>query len=74
LGDLEEASEGFLLATLPKGLKILEAAGLEAQPATPAQLPQTRERTRSVVVPSLRVDVVGAKGLWGFAHLLCTRG
>lgn len=62
LGDLEETTEGFLLATLPKGLKTLEAAGVEAQPATPEQLPKTRERTRSVVVPSLRVDVVGAKG------------
>ncbi|MBO1437660.1 RNA-binding protein [Meiothermus sp. CFH 77666] len=62
LGDLEETAEGFLLATLPRGLKTLEAAGVEAQPASPEQLPKTRERTRSVVVPSLRVDVVGAKG------------
>ncbi|MBF6596124.1 MAG: RNA-binding protein [Thermaceae bacterium] len=62
MGDLEEAQEGFLLATLPKGLKTLQEAGLEAHPATPEELPKSRERTRSVVVPSLRVDVVGAKG------------
>ncbi|GIW32172.1 MAG: RNA-binding protein [Meiothermus sp.] len=62
LGDLEETQEGFLLATLPKGLKTLQEAGLQAREAAPEQLPKTRERTRSVVVPSLRVDVVGAKG------------
>lgn len=62
LGDLEEVQEGFLLVTLPKGLKTLQAAGIQAQTALPEQLPQTRERTRRVVVPSLRVDVVGAKG------------
>jgi len=62
LGDLEETAEGFLLVTLPKGLKILQEADLQAQEASPEQLPKVRERTRSVVVPSLRVDVVGAKG------------
>ncbi len=62
LGDLEETANGFLLATLPKGLKTLHEAGLQAEQATPEQLPKARERTRSVVVPSLRVDVVGAKG------------
>ncbi|WP_412917873.1 RNA-binding protein [Meiothermus sp.] len=62
MGDLEETAAGFLLATLPKGLQILQEAGLEPQPAAPEQLPKTRERSRSVVVPSLRVDVVGAKG------------
>ncbi|KIQ54578.1 RNA-binding protein [Meiothermus taiwanensis] len=62
LGDLEETQEGFLLATLPRGLKTLQEAGFQAKEATPEQLPKTRERTRSVVVPSLRVDVVGAKG------------
>ncbi len=61
LGDLEEVADGFLLATLPRGLKILQEAGWEAQ-VTPEQHPKMRERTRSVVVPSLRVDVVGAKG------------
>ncbi|WP_297854877.1 RNA-binding protein [Meiothermus sp.] len=62
MGDLEETTEGFLLATLPKGFKTLQESGLEARLASPEQLPKTRERTRSVVVPSLRVDVVGAKG------------
>jgi RNA-binding protein YlmH len=62
LGDLEEAQEGFLLVTLPQGLKALHQAGIRAQEATPEQRPRSRERTRSVVVPSLRVDVVGAKG------------
>lgn len=62
MGDLEEANEGFLLATSPKGLKTLREAGLEVREAAPEELPKSRERTRSVVVPSLRVDVVGAKG------------
>lgn len=62
LGDLEEAGEGFLLVTSPKGHKILLEAGLEAQSASPDQVPKVRERTRSVVVPSLRVDAVGARG------------
>jgi RNA-binding protein YlmH len=62
MGDLEEANEGFLLATSPKGLKTLGEAGLEVREAAPEELPKSRERTRSVVVPSLRVDVVGAKG------------
>ncbi|MCS7057883.1 MAG: RNA-binding protein [Meiothermus sp.] len=62
LGDLEPVEGGFLLAALPKALPALQALGLEAQPASPEQLPQARERLRSVVVPSLRVDVVGARG------------
>ncbi len=62
LGEIEEAKEGFLLATLPKGLKTLQEKGIQAQEATPEQLPKSRARTRSVVVPSRRVDVVGAKG------------
>ncbi|WP_299429474.1 RNA-binding protein [uncultured Meiothermus sp.] len=62
LGDLDEVKEGFLLATLSRGLKTLQDAGIPAKEAAPEQLPRSRERTRSVVVPSLRVDVVGAKG------------
>ena len=65
MGDLEEAQGeqgGFLLVTLPKGLKVLQDAGWNVHQATPEELPKSRERTRSVVVPSLRVDVVGAKG------------
>jgi len=62
LGDLEETKEGFLLATLPKGLKALQELGFQAYEARPEQRPKARERIRNVVVPSLRVDVVGAKG------------
>ncbi|MCL6525994.1 MAG: RNA-binding protein [Thermaceae bacterium] len=62
MGDLEEVAEGFLLVTTPKGLKLLQEAGLEVREALPEERPKSRERTRSVVVPSLRVDVVGAKG------------
>ncbi len=62
LGELEETSGGFLLVTLPKGLKTLQEAGWPAQEASLEQRPKARERIRSVVVPSLRVDVVGARG------------
>jgi RNA-binding protein YlmH len=61
LGDLEEHNTQYLLAVLPKAAREL-AGKLEFRLATPADLPQTRDRVRSVVVPSLRVDVVGAKG------------
>ncbi|WP_018465553.1 S4 domain-containing protein [Calidithermus timidus] len=62
LGDLEEARETFLLVTLPKGIKALLEAGFTVREALPEELPKSRERTRSVVVPSLRVDAVGSKG------------
>lgn len=62
LGDLEEAQEAFLVVTLPKGLKALQEAGFAVREALPEELPKSRERTRSVVVPSLRVDAVGSKG------------
>lgn len=62
MGDLEEGKGGFLLATLPEGLKVLQEAGLDTHEALPEELPKSREQVRSVVVPSLRVDVVGAKG------------
>lgn len=62
LGDLEEAREAFLVVTLPKGLKALQEAGFTVREALPEELPRSRERTRSVVVPSLRVDAVGSKG------------
>lgn len=61
LGDLQETEGGCLLVTVAKGAKELQGR-LEATPATPQQLPKSREKVRSVVVPSLRVDVVGAKG------------
>ncbi|WP_027892237.1 S4 domain-containing protein [Calidithermus chliarophilus] len=62
LGDLEEAREAFLVVTLSKGLKALQEAGFTVREALPEELPRSRERTRSVVVPSLRVDAVGSKG------------
>lgn len=62
LGDLEEAQQVFLLATLPKGLKALQEAGFAVREAAPEEVPKSRDRTRSVVVPSLRVDAVGSKG------------
>ncbi len=61
-GDLESVKEGFLLVTLPKGIKLLTANGIDFRDPAPDELPKTKERTRSLVVPSLRVDVVGAKG------------
>jgi RNA-binding protein YlmH len=62
MGDLEEVNGGFLLVTLPKGIKELSNTTLSFRESSPAELPKTRNKTRSVVVPSLRVDVVGAKG------------
>lgn len=62
LGDLEETRGGFLIVTLPKGQKALTESGLEVRELTPDELPKSRERVRSVVVPSLRVDAVGSKG------------
>lgn len=62
LGDLEEAKEGFLVVTLPKGHKALAGSGLEVREPTPDELPKSHQRVRSVVVPSLRVDAVGSKG------------
>jgi RNA-binding protein YlmH len=62
MGDLEETREGFLLVTLPKAIKELGNTNLSYREPSPEELPKSREKTRSVVVPSLRVDVVGAKG------------
>jgi RNA-binding protein YlmH len=62
MGDLEEVNGGFLLVTLPKGIKELSNTTLSFREPSPAELPKARNKTRSVVVPSLRVDVVGAKG------------
>lgn len=62
MGDLEEVNEGFLLVTLPKAIKELSNTNLSFREPGPEELPKSRDKTRSVVVPSLRVDVVGAKG------------
>jgi hypothetical protein len=62
LGDCEKVEGGCLVVTLPKGHKALIEAGLEVREPTPGEIPKSRERVRSVVVSSLRVDAVGAKG------------
>ena len=66
LGDLRAERGSFLLAVTPKGRAALEAAThlgsaafqLEEVGASAGKA----SRTREVVVPSMRVDVVGAKG------------
>ncbi len=71
LGDVREDRQGFLFATTAKGVKQLEnVRQLVLQGRTrevsfsPAegQALERGSKTRSVVVPSLRLDVVGAKG------------
>jgi RNA-binding protein YlmH len=70
-GDARENHGAFLIATTNKGLKQLEsltslkAMGREIEVDTQVVEPGSLERsqkTRAVVVPSMRVDVVGAKG------------
>ncbi|WP_448567387.1 RNA-binding protein [Thermus sp.] len=60
MGDVEPYEEGFLVALLPKGKKALEEAGFALLPPPEGALRPSRVRT--LVVPSLRVDAVGAKG------------
>lgn len=70
-GDIREERGAFLVATTQKGAKQLEETkhitvqgiSLEVQfeAAEPSSLGRG-SKTRSVVVPSLRLDVVGAKG------------
>lgn len=62
MGDLEEVEGGFLLALLPQGRKALLAAGYTLLPPPEGALRPSQERVRTLVVPSLRVDAVGAKG------------
>jgi len=62
LGDVEPYEEGFLVALLPQGRKALEGAGLALLPPPEGALRPSKERVRTLVVPSLRVDAVGAKG------------
>jgi RNA-binding protein YlmH len=71
LGDVREAGDGFLIATNVKGAKQLEslttirAQGRELEvslePVEVSSLERS-QKVRAVVVPSMRVDVVGAKG------------
>ena len=62
LGEVEEVEEGVLAALLPEGRKALEAQGYRLLPPPEGALRPPRERVRTLVVPSLRVDAVGAKG------------
>jgi RNA-binding protein YlmH len=62
MGDVEPYEEGFLVALLPKGKKALEEAGFALLPPPEGALRPSTERVRTLVVPSLRVDAVGAKG------------
>lgn len=61
MGEVEEVEEGFWPPSSPKG-------GRPSGPGLPPPSPSRRgpeaprERVRTLVVPSLRVDAVGAKG------------
>ena len=59
-GEVRATEDGVLVVTTEKGRKQLVEAGLEVREVPRAE--QRRARQRVVVVPSLRVDVVGAKG------------
>ncbi|UZX16310.1 RNA-binding protein [Thermus sp. PS18] len=62
MGDLEALGEGYLAAVSAKGRRALEEAGYTLFPPPEGALRVTSERVRTLVVPSLRVDTVGAKG------------
>lgn len=62
MGDLEAWEGGFLVALLPQGKKALQEAGFALLPPPEGALKAKSERVRTLVVPSLRVDAVGAKG------------
>ncbi len=62
LGDVRLTPEGVLFATTRAAQARLAAAGLAAVDPPEAHRPRERRKTRTLVVPSLRVDVVGAKG------------
>ncbi|WP_457629094.1 S4 domain-containing protein [Oceanithermus sp.] len=62
LGDVRSRPEGVLFAATRAAQARLAAAGLAAVDPPEAHRPQGRRKTRTLVVPSLRVDVVGAKG------------
>ncbi len=62
LGDVEEVEEGLLVALLPEAKRALLAQGYALLPPPPEALRPPKERVRVLVVPSLRVDAVGAKG------------
>ncbi|GEM90040.1 S4 domain-containing protein [Oceanithermus desulfurans] len=63
LGDVRPTPQGVLFATTRAAKARLAAAGLAAAEPPEERRPRERRKTRTLVVPSLRVDVVGAKGL-----------
>ncbi|GGM95716.1 RNA-binding protein [Thermus composti] len=62
LGDVVPWEDGYLVAVLPEGEQALREAGLDLLAPPEGALRDATERVRTLVVPSLRVDVVGAKG------------
>ena len=71
LGDAREKQGDFLIATTAKGLKMLEATSQYRLRGQPIELEfavvdasdlERSNKTRAVVVPSMRLDVIGAKG------------
>jgi len=60
MGDVEAWEGGYLVALLPQGRQALEEAGFALLPPPEGALRPSRVRT--LVVPSLRVDAVGARG------------
>ena len=71
LGDAREKQGDFLIATTAKGLKTLEANSHYRLRGQPVELEfsvvdasdlERSNKTRAVVVPSMRLDVIGAKG------------
>ncbi|WP_234508568.1 MULTISPECIES: S4 domain-containing protein [Thermus] len=61
LGDVEAWEEGYVVALLPEGKKALLEAGYTLHPAPEAAF-KASKGVRTLVVPSLRVDALGAKG------------
>ncbi|MEZ0348609.1 MAG: S4 domain-containing protein [Thermus sp.] len=61
MGDVEAWEEGYLVALLPEGKKALLEAGYALHPAPEAAF-KASKGVRTLVVPSLRVDALGAKG------------
>ncbi len=62
VGEVEELEEGVLVALLPEAEKALLAQGLTPLPPPEGALKPLKEGVQTLVVPSLRVDAVGAKG------------
>lgn len=63
LGDVRLVPEGVLFAAVAAARPRLAAVGLPAEDPPESLLPRARSKSRTLVVPSLRVDALGAKGL-----------